>query len=383
MSPSRLPLASVGSAATALLPGQLLPTPMRPLRSRFWQGFTWRGVGMVMLYCILYGTVLSLDPDTGGPPKTVATYLNGCLAALKLFAPASIVVALVSGFAIKQPNLRAAILGLAVAIGVLIGYCVMSGIEEIRAEGQREGAWLLVLVLPYIVIGWLGLALYLLQERDQAAKRALYDEVEQQLYLDRQMSEARLQVLQSQIEPHFLFNTLAHVRRLYQTDSRAGRAMMRHLSSYLGTALPAMQETSIELARDLELAITYLNIQQIRMGPRLQFEIDVPSKFSGVPIPPMTIATLVENAIKHGLAALPEGGTVRISAQPDVHMLRIHVADTGQGFQASLGAGVGLANIRARLTTLYGTAANLSLSQNTPRGVTATVVVPINFAESR
>jgi LytS/YehU family sensor histidine kinase len=196
------------------------------------------------------------------------------------------------------------------------------------------------------------------------------------LDLGRQMSEAQLQVLQSQIEPHFLFNSLAHVRRLYQTDPRAGRAMMQHLSRYLSAAQPALQQTSIGLGQDLELAVADLSIQKIRMGPRLAFEIDVPGEATEARVPPMMIATLVENAIKHGLSPLPEGGIVHIGAQLNGPTLSIRVSDTGQGFRTNLGSGVGLANIRARLRMLYGTAAELSLHQNTPRGVTAAIVLP-------
>jgi sensor histidine kinase YesM len=356
---------------------------MQRLVSRCLQGFTWRGAGIVAVYCALYGAVLSLDPDTGGAPQSPAAYLVGFVSALELFVPAYLVVTVTSGFAIKRPVLRSAMLGIAVLIGVAIGYCAMTSIEEVLADWQRQGFWAVLSLLPYAMVGWLGLAIYLLQERDAAVQQALHDEADHQLNLDRQMSEAQLQVLQSQIEPHFLFNTLAHVRRLYQTDSRAGRAMMRHLSRYLSAALPAMRETGIKLAQDVELAVTYLNIQKIRMGPRLAFEVDIPSKVGDVRIPPMMVTTLVENAIKHGLSALPEGGMVRIDTRLRDQTLEIRVSDTGQGFQASLGSGVGLANIRARLTTLYGSAAQLALSRNTPRGVTATVIVPIALAGGR
>ena len=130
------------------------------------------------------------------------------------------------------------------------------------------------------------------------------------------------------------------------------------------------------MAEDLELAVAYLGVQKIRMGPRLAFEIDVPGEATDVQVPPMMITTLVENAIKHGLSPLPEGGTVRIGARLDGSFLTIRVSDTGQGFRADLGPGVGLANTRARLAMLYGTAASLTLHQNTPRGVTAAVVLP-------
>jgi LytS/YehU family sensor histidine kinase len=191
------------------------------------------------------------------------------------------------------------------------------------------------------------------------------------------MSEAQLQVLQSQIEPHFLFNSLAHVRRLCQTNPTAGRAMLRHLSRYLSASQPALRESGIALGQDLELAIAYLNIQQIRMGSRLAFEIDVPTQLREARVPPMMLTTLVENAIKHGLSPLPEGGAVRIGAQRNGDTLAIDVSDTGQGFQTNVGSGVGLANIRARLAILHGGAGQLSLFQNSPHGVTARILVPI------
>jgi LytS/YehU family sensor histidine kinase len=118
------------------------------------------------------------------------------------------------------------------------------------------------------------------------------------------------------------------------------------------------------------------------MGSRLAFEIDVPDELRKARVPPMTVTTLVENAIKHGLSPLLEGGIVRVGARCDGHALTITVVDTGQGFQANLGVGVGIANIRARLAMLYGAAAQLSLSQNLTRGVTATIVLPMPFADA-
>jgi hypothetical protein len=239
-------------------------------------------------------------------------------------------------------------------------------------ERQRE-------LLPLLLMAWVGLAIHLLKEREDAAEQALHDEIERKLALERQTSEAQLQVLQSQIEPHFLFNSLAHVRRLYQTNPAGGRAMLRYLSSYLGAAEPVIRERGITLGQDVELAVAYLNIQRVRMGARLGFDIDVPDALRPTIVPPMMLTTLVENAIKHGLSPLPEGGLVRIAAHADASCVRILVSDTGQGFQANLGAGVGLANVRARLGILYADAASLSLSQGTPRGITATVVVPARY----
>jgi LytS/YehU family sensor histidine kinase len=114
------------------------------------------------------------------------------------------------------------------------------------------------------------------------------------------------------------------------------------------------------------------------MGRRLAFEIDVPEALREVNVPSMMLTTLAENAIKHGLGPLPEGGFLRISARADDHRLRLIVADTGRGFEASSGTGVGLANIRARLAALYCGAARLVLVENAPRGVSATIELPFS-----
>ena len=357
-------------------------TSVRRFIARCVQGVTWSRVGAMIVFCAVYGGMLSGNPKTGGAPQTAAAYLTGFVAAATHFFPVFLAVIMTAGFAPKRPLPRAVVLGLAVAFGVALGYLATLGVREALVgwmgwaiEPRRHN----VSALTLVVMGWVGVAIYLLQERDQAAAQALHDEAEHQLDLARQMSEAQLQVLQSQIEPHFLFNSLAHVRRLYLIDPQAGRAMMRHLSSYMFAALPAMREKAIALGQDLDLAIAYLNVQQVRMGARLGFEIDVPMELRQTPVPPMMITTLVENAIKHGLSPLPRGGTVRIDARPDGDTLRIQVADTGQGFQASEGAGVGLANVRARLAILYGTAGQLALSRNTPCGVAATIVVPVQI----
>ena len=128
------------------------------------------------------------------------------------------------------------------------------------------------------------------------------------LALDREMDSARLQVLQAQIEPHFLFNTLANVRRLYQTDADIGREMLANLMRYLEVALPRMRDDTSTLEREAALIEAFLNVQKIRMGRRLTFEIDIDAELQSLSVPPMMLLTLVENALKHGLNPLPEGG---------------------------------------------------------------------------
>ena len=194
--------------------------------------------------------------------------------------------------------------------------------------------------------------------------------------MDEQTAQARLQMLEAQIEPHFLFNTLAHVKRLYDTDRESGARMLDNLKAYLAVALPQMRATDSTLGREVEHARAYLEIQQIRMGRRLAVGIDVGEPLRAARLPPLMLVTLVENAIKHGLSPQLEGGRVDIRAVVDGGQLRVAVADTGQGFTKAGGGGTGLANIRARLATQFGAAAKLELALNKPRGVVATIVVP-------
>jgi signal transduction histidine kinase len=200
--------------------------------------------------------------------------------------------------------------------------------------------------------------------------------------MDRQTAEARLQMLEAQIEPHFLFNTLAHVRRLFETDPAAGAAMLHNLQAYLSIALPRMREPASTLAREVEHVTAYLGIQQIRLGSRLAYAIEVPAELGDAHMPPMMLLTLVENAVKHGLTPAPDGGRVEVRASSKAGRLRVEVIDTGGGFARSHGAGTGLANTRARLASTYGAGASLALSRNVPHGVVATLELPLERPES-
>jgi len=206
----------------------------------------------------------------------------------------------------------------------------------------------------------------------------------QQADLDRarfiqQMDEAHLRMLQAQIEPHFLFNTLANVRRLYQTSPADASKMLDNLMRYFEVALPQMRAADSTLGREAALTESYLEIQRIRMGRRLEFGIDIPDRLRDATLPPMMLLTLAENAIKHGLAPLREGGSLTISAATNGDELHVRVADSGRGFTQSSGGGTGLANIRARLAGMYGAAGQLNLALNTPRGVIATLALPLSL----
>jgi LytS/YehU family sensor histidine kinase len=231
--------------------------------------------------------------------------------------------------------------------------------------------------------GTLALLLLLLAElrlRHERASAALHTSRLRSLALQRELDAARLAVLSAQIEPHFLFNTLANVRRLLRTEPPAARQLLAQLRRYLEEALPLLRQEHSTLGREAELVQAYLAVHQVRMGPRLAFEVDVPAALRPQPLPPMLLLTLVENAIKHGLSPQVEGGTIHVQATrqrgPAGDELVLTVADTGRGLVAGLGSGTGLANLRSRLRSQHGSAARLSLRMNEPRGVVAEVRMP-------
>jgi LytS/YehU family sensor histidine kinase len=195
--------------------------------------------------------------------------------------------------------------------------------------------------------------------------------------LDANVKRARLQLLRAQIEPHFLFNTLATVRTLARADRAAAVAMIEHLMRYLSEALPKLRQEECSLAEEVQLIDAYLRIHQIRMGSRMSYELKIPDALFERRVPTMMLLTLVENAVKHGINPAVDGGRISVSANQEHGALILRVSDSGQGMAATDGHGMGLANIRRRLMMLYGDAAVLSLSRPAARGVTASVSIPL------
>lgn len=209
--------------------------------------------------------------------------------------------------------------------------------------------------------------------RDQA--RILQAEAERH-QMEKNVLEARLALLQAQVEPHFLFNTLANVQHLVETDPASASRVLESLIQYLRAALPQMREAATNLGREVDMARAFLDIQRVRMGSRLDFAIEVPESLRCHAFPPMMLISLVENAIKHGVDPCCDCGRIVIRATEDAGQLKVSVADTGEGVKPKKGGGVGLANIRERLKALYGGAARLVLEENAPRGVVASIEVP-------
>ena len=231
----------------------------------------------------------------------------------------------------------------------------------------------------WMAVGHGNATIHFLQQRQARAASELHRLDARRIALDKEHLEVRLKLMRAQIEPHFLFNALANVRRLCRNDVDGGIAMLANLGRYLRAAWPQLGAPHATLAQEAELVAAYLGILRVRMGTRLAHAIDIPEHLAGHPFPPMMLLTLTENAIQHGLAPAPKGGTVAIRARATADTLEVSVADDGVGFAATPvgGFGIGLANTRARLRAQFGDRGRLLLAPNAPSGVVATLRMPL------
>ena len=202
-----------------------------------------------------------------------------------------------------------------------------------------------------------------------------------QTVTEKELTVAKLSLLHAQVEPHFLYNTLASAQLLTRSDPARADEMLGNLIEFLRHSLPRTENAMSSIGVELERAKAYLDILKIRMGSRLNLQIEVPQYLKQVELPPMMLQTLVENAIKHGLEPKSGGGTIWILARAGEGTVAITVADDGQGFSDhGGGTGIGLRNVRERLRLTYGDAALFSIVSNFPGGVAATITVPDSTA---
>jgi hypothetical protein len=277
---------------------------------------------------------------------------------------------------------RSACLAAAIVLGAVAGE---SALLAVGASGAQTDTSTMLRGIAH----WSGVAaglalIFYLWHRSTEARAAAQTAQVRQLQAERQIAQARLQALRSQIEPHFLFNTLATVRRLHQTGPVQGTQLLHHFLGYLRSSLPPDRQRVATLGDEIDLVRAYLSVLEVRMSGLLRVQFEVPKDLRDCDFPPLTLATLVENAIKHGIGPSASGGTILVKASTVGALLEVQVADTGIGFASAGpgGAGIGLANIRARLATLYGARGRLTLKSNQPRGVCSIISIPFAPAQN-
>ena len=265
-------------------------------------------------------------------------------------------------------------------VGVFLGYPLapwILGRQPIIDWIFSLHGFVSVAILSLLITGIL-LMIFIPRERAARAEAAIAREQARVSEVEKEATRARLHLLQAQVEPHFLFNTLAHVASMIDAEPATAKRMLDRLIALLRATATAADGPGT-LGAQLELLRAYLEILELRMGARLQWKIDASNEAAETELPPMLLQPLVENAVKHGLEPKVEGGRVDIDARREGAEVVLRVRDTGLGVRATRSTpstGTGLANLRARLSALYGPRASMTIEENSPTGACVTLRVP-------
>jgi hypothetical protein len=263
--------------------------------------------------------------------------------------------------------------------GVVIGWPL--GVALVQGRARELFSWT---ASPTTMLGMFAFALLI-----SLALHFWFDAKARQIVSERAAAEAQLRLLQGQIEPHFLFNTLANVAGLMDTDTARSRLMLQHFTDYLRGSLQGLRATEHRLSDELALVRAYLGVQAIRMEDRLSVAVDVPAELLHLAVPTLSLQPLVENAVLHGLEPALDGGEVRVQARAEAGVLRLQVLDSGVGLQArkatgstaagapTRGNGHATQNLRERLARLHGPAASLSVEPRPGGGTQVVLTLPV------
>ncbi|QNM94799.1 sensor histidine kinase [Chitinimonas koreensis] len=265
--------------------------------------------------------------------------------------------------------------------GLVCGFALVAWREGARLNVSAlllaAGIGTLTLALLMLAaVGLTGLFVYL-RQREQAGLLARLQADAERERIGRELAESQLKLLQAQIEPHFLFNTLGALQQRAEGKAPEAAALAADLIRFLRGSMDNLRAERTTLADDFRLLAAYLGVMQARMGARLRFELALPEALAARQVPTLMLLTLVENALKHGIEPHPPGGEVRIAAREDGGQLVLEVADTGRGVSDLPGSGTGLDNVRKRLQLHYGAAARLELEENAPQGFLARIRLPL------
>jgi hypothetical protein len=262
-------------------------------------------------------------------------------------------------------------------IGVIGGFAIVAlAFDPGALRWMFQPRWLATMGITSGIISTILAAIFFARERQARAVAELERERLRTERIEREAALANLRALQAQIEPHFLFNTLANVASLIDPDPATARRMLESFIRFLRASLAATRSEKTTLAAEVELITAFLQVLQVRMGGRLRFRIEMAPELASFELPPMLLQPVVENAIKHGLEPKVEGGEIVVRMSLAGRDAVVEIADTGVGFQSTTRGGVGLSNLRDRLKLLYGERAALTIGENQPAGAIVTVRLP-------
>ncbi|MGE0356798.1 MAG: sensor histidine kinase [Burkholderiales bacterium] len=359
------------------------PLEMFPVFRR-WPGGLWRdlvytfiwNVGFTALFLFI-GLVDSMRlPSAASLWSTfiVANCIGYCLHAIFMLAGDALA-------RLSATRGRTAVMVAYVAIstaGVLLGFALASLLlGRSYLPLLEEPRWIIAIAVTSIVISAVLAVVFFWREKSALAEAALEREQRRAADIEREAMAANLRALQAQIEPHFLFNTLANATSLIDADPARARHMLESFIRFLRASLAATRRPSTTLGDEFALVGDFLSVLGVRMAGRLAVRVDLPAELAAREIPPMLVQPLVENAIRHGLEPRVEGGEIALRARRDGDRLVVEVADTGVGFAAAVSGGVGLANVRERLRLTHGDRARLVIRGNSPQGTVAAIELPL------
>jgi len=266
---------------------------------------------------------------------------------------------------------------LAIPLAAFAGYSLTTA-WPFWSQPQRLQGFGIVTFLGILVGPWIALGSMVRQREALARHQALAFDLEKS-ELERQALDARMRLLQAQVQPHFLFNTLANVRALVTNGSPNAATLLDSLIAYLRATVPRLEDPKTTIAQEVQLVSAYLAIMQMRMPDRLQYALRVDPAGMRQRCPPTTLLTLVENAVRHGIDPSEDGGRIDIDVEVRDGLCRIAVADTGVGLDAGAASlGTGLTTLRERLRLNFGGRADLRLVATSIRGVRAEVDLPLD-----
>ncbi|MGB4857940.1 MAG: histidine kinase [Dokdonella sp.] len=260
----------------------------------------------------------------------------------------------------------------------LIAYLLLDNGEvgPLWNDMDRMGGMAKLIFIGLLLGPWIAMTA-LLRQRDSTVRNQAQAFELQRSELERNALDARMRLLQAQVEPHFLFNTLANVRELVDAGSAQASSVLDSLIDYLRAAVPRLHDPSTSLEQELQLVRAYLEVMRMRMPDRLEFALHVDAEAASLQCPPMSVLTLVENAVRHGIDPAENGGRIDVFARIDGDQCRVEVRDTGVGLGSkSSGLGTGLATLRERLQLVFGGEANLHVVALEPHGVCARLDFP-------
>ena len=351
------------------MPATDLPPPFEPARV-----LAWRRVRFSLLAALPFGLMMSVGSETPAAVWITRTMTVALLAMLAFGTCEQWPARLPAWLARWVLQLLAVVA--VVPVGALLAYWITPGDWRFWHESQRVHGFLSITFMGILFAPWVALGAMVRQREALARHQALAFQLERS-ELERQALDGRLRLLQAQVQPHFLFNTLANVRALVRTGSPRAGEVLDSLIAYLRASVPHLDEPTTTLGQEIDLVRAYLELMHMRMPDRLQFALHADEAALALRCPPMTLLTLVENAVRHGIDPAEDGGRIEVSVAVRGGRCIARVTDTGVGMtHADDGLGTGLATLRERLALAFGGSARLSLSALVPHGVSAEVDFP-------